>query len=229
MSLDVYVMPLCRFKAGDVRTASQRALGRLAHIVNPFGLISPKRIKRLEAMKQGRAATAKLLAEAESMLGVPLQWADKGDVVFAEQASWGFQALQAYAKWLDLQDVFPTFGDPPDNNFYKHPAMLWSEHPRAFRFSHLIDHCCHTGYFVPCRFDRVIMVEPFEGWGGRVFHHSVGSSFTLADQLEAMRAYLPAEKDVSETAHQLIHAGFNLLKTTASKSIEHQLPIIFWG
>lgn len=226
MSLDVYVMPLWQFKSGSVQTAVERVFSGRSVIMMALGILSPKRFR---ARKRGRELTGKLVAEAEGVLQSNLIWPDRGAVVFAEQASWGFQALQAYAKWLDLTDLFPAFSDPPENNFYKHPAMLWNEGAREFRFSHVIDHNLNTGYYLPCRFDRVIEVEPFESWGGRVFLHSLGSTYTLADQLELMGALLPSKTDVSEKSHELIHAGFDLLKTASAKSIEHRLPIIFWG
>lgn len=226
MSLDVYVMPLWQFKSGHAQTALQRVLAGSSFIVTALGMFSPTYFK---AKRHGQETVNKLVTEAEDALEVNLIWKDRGSVVFSEQASWGFQALQAYARWLDLKDVFPTFSDPPDNNYYQHPAMLWKEGTRTFRFSHIIDHSLFTGYFFPCRFDRVVQIEPYESWGGRMFHHSLGSSYTLSDQLELIGPSLPSKSDVSETAHDLIHAGFDLLKTVAAKSIKHQLPIIFWG
>jgi len=79
---------------------------------------------------------------------MPLGWNDEGDVVHSQQASWGFESLRTFAKWLDLQDYFPTFDDPPEDNFYNHPAITWNEEPRSFRFSHIIDHSCYSGYYV---------------------------------------------------------------------------------
>lgn len=124
MSLDVYVMPLWRFKSGHAQTAVGRVFPGMSAIIDAFGIFSPTRRR---ARRHSRDLVNKLVTEAEGVLNTKLIWQDRGSVVFAEQASWGFQALQAYAKWLDLTDVFPTFSDPPENNFYKHPTMLWSE------------------------------------------------------------------------------------------------------
>lgn len=226
MSLDVYVLPLWQFKSGSVQTAAQRVLSPRSVLTAALGFLSPSRI---QARKRGRELADKLVAEAEAILETKLAWRDQGAVVFAEQASWGFQALQAYAKWLDLTDVFPSFSEPPENNFYKHPAILWNDGQRDFRFSHIIDHSLHNGYYLPCRFEKVVQIEPFESWGGRVFYHCLGSTYLLAQQLELISALLPSKSDVSEPAHDLIHSGFHLLKRASAKSIEHQLPIIFWG
>jgi hypothetical protein len=226
MSLDVYVLPLWQFKSGSVQTAAQRVFSPRSVFNAVLGSLSPS---RTQARKRGRELASKLVAEAEGILKIKLAWQDQGRVVLAEQASWGFQALRAYAKWLDLTDLFPTFPQPPENNFYKHPAMLWNDGQREFRFSHIIEHSLYNGYYLPCRFERIIQIQPFETLGGRVFYHSLGSTYLLAHQLELMRPLLPSKLDVSETAHDLIHSGFDLLKRASEKSIEHKLPIIFWG
>lgn len=180
-----------RFKAGNVETAAHRVMRSKAHIFTPMGLLSPFRFKGFFARRKAQKAVREIVTEAESKLKKPLHWEDHGDVVFSEQASWGFQALQAYAKWLDLQDLIPSFQDPPDGNFYKHAAITMDKGSREFRFSHITEHCLYSGYFVPCRFDHVVHVEPFESWGGRVFHHSFGSAFTLAAQLALLEPQLP--------------------------------------
>ncbi|MBI5723057.1 MAG: hypothetical protein HZA50_03785 [Planctomycetes bacterium] len=231
MSLDVYVMPMWRFKAGDAETAVQQLGGDKALMITPGGILSWKRFKASLSRFQAKRQVRRIVAEAEKELNIRIEWNDEGNVVHSQQASWGFEALRAYAKWLDLQDCFPTFDDPPENNFYKHPALIWKEDRRTFRFSHIIDHDCYSGYYVPCRFDRVVYVEPFQSFGRFTFHHSFGSSYTLAAQLDTLEKYLPSNVDskVSADSCNPILAGFNTLKELASKSIEHQLPIIFWG
>ena len=117
MSLDVYVMPMWRFKAGDVETAVQRLLGGQSKMVTPRGILSPQRFKRFIARRKAKHQVRKIVAEAAKELKTSIDWHDEGEVVYSQQASWGFEALRAYAKWLDLQDNFPTFEEPPENNF----------------------------------------------------------------------------------------------------------------
>ncbi len=232
MSLDVYVMPMWRFKAGDVATAVQQMFPEKARIISWQGIVSLMRIKGYLARRRARREVRCIVAEAEKELNLRLKWNDDGDVVYSQQASWGFEAFRAYAKWLDLQDHFPTFDDPPERNFYEHPAMIWEDKAsRVFRFSHIIDHSCHSGYYVPCRFDRVVRVEPFQAFGAFTFYHSFGSSYTLAEQLKEIERLLPSRtsSDVSIGSHDLIHAGFETLTELSEKSIEHGLPIVFWG
>jgi hypothetical protein len=231
MSLDAFVMPMWRFKAGDLETAVERLTGGQSKIVTPGGIFSPQRIKGYFTRRMAIRKVRQIVAEAEKELKTTIDWKDDGDVVHSQQASWGFEALRAFAKWLDLKDHLPMFGDPPDRNYYKHPAMQWDAEPRQFRFSHIIDHSCHSGYYVPSRFDRVVFVEPFQAFGNITFYHSFGSSFTLADQLRTLEPHIPSENDssVSESARNLITAGFETLSELATKSLEHKLPIVFWG
>ncbi|WP_252852526.1 hypothetical protein [Aeoliella straminimaris] len=231
MSLDVYVMPMWQFKAGDVESAVQQLLGGQSKVITPQGIFSPQRIKSLFARRKAKQQVRQIVAEAEKELKTTIEWQDEGDVVHSQQASWGFEALRAYAKWLDLQDHLPTFDDPPEDNFYKHPATVWDGEPRNFRFSHIIDHSCHSGYYVPCRFDRVVFVEPFQSFGKFTFYHSFGSSYALADQLRTIEPHIPSDKDssISESTRELITAGFETLREFSAKSLEHKLPIVFWG
>ena len=233
MSLDVYVTPMWRFKAGDVETAVQRLFGDQSHVITPRGILRPERIKGFFAKRRAKRQVRAIVAEAEKELNVSIHWNDDGETVHAEQASWGFEAFRAYAKWLDLREFFPTFDEPPNGNFYEHPAMKCKGEPsRQFRFSHIIDHSCHSGYFVPCQFDRVVYVEPFQAFGGRfTFRHSFGSSFTLGKQLNAIAELMPTANasDLPESTRELVVAGFDTLNRLASNSIKHQLPIIFWG
>jgi hypothetical protein len=191
--------------------------------------MSPARVKGYLARRRARRQVRQVIAEAEEKLNARLNWNDDGPTVCAQQAWWGFEALRASAKWLDLRDHLPSFDDPPEGNFYKHPA--WKDDSRRYRFSHIIDHSCHSGYFVPCRFDPVVLVEPYQVFGRFTFYHSFGSSHTLADQLDALEEHIPAENasDIAATARDLIRHGFATLKQFSQASITHALPIVFWG
>jgi len=137
MSLDVYVMPMWRFKAGDVETATERLLGRPTKRLTPEGIFTRKRVQGYFARRRAKREVRRVVAEAEEKLHLRIQWHDEGEVVHAEQASWGFEALRAYAKWLYLKDIFPAFDEPPEANFYKHPVMAFKDESRDFRFSHI--------------------------------------------------------------------------------------------
>lgn len=54
MSLDVYVMPLWRFKAGDVETAAERLLGRESRMVTLAGVLRRNPIKGFLGRRRAR-------------------------------------------------------------------------------------------------------------------------------------------------------------------------------
>ncbi len=123
MAPDVYMMPLWRFKAGDLTTGVQRLFPENPAGSTAFRILQLPNIKAFIARRKAARQVRGVIKEAEKALGCRIQWRDEGDVVHSEQAWWGFEALRAYAKWLDLKDQIPAFEDPPDNNFYKHPAL----------------------------------------------------------------------------------------------------------
>ena len=231
MALDVYVMPLWRFKAGDLTTGVQRLFPENPGGSTAFRILRLPNIKAFIARRKAARRVRGVIKEAEKALGCRIQWRDEGDVVHSEQAWWGFEALRAYAKWLDLKDQIPAFEDPPDNNFYKHPALKWEGASRQFRYSHIIDHSCYSGYYVPCHFDRVVYVDAYQAYGRFTFQRSFGSSYTLSDQLCSLEREIPQENDpgMSESSQRAIAAGFKTLKELCGHSLSHKLPIVFWG
>lgn len=231
MALDVYVMPMWRFKAGDLTTGVQRQFAGKTTLVSPLGFLRLPNFKALLARRSAVRQVRAVVKEAEQSLGVRLRWRDEGEVVFSEQAWWGFEALRAYAKWLDLKDQLPAFEDPPENNFYKHPALKCEAPGRQFRFSQIIDHSCYSGYYVPCHFDRVVYVDSYQVFGRFTFQRSFGSSYTLHDQLGRLEPEMPQDDDpvISESSRRAIAAGFKTLKDLCGHSLSHKLPIVFWG
>jgi hypothetical protein len=173
-----------------------------------------------------------LVSEAEQRLGLALKWEDNGPVVHAEQAWWGFVALQTFAKWIDYRDLFPSLEPPPEDSFYKHPIYLLKEPRRPFTYPHLIDHSCYSGYLLPCAFNEVLAVEPHQVYHW-TFFHSLGSAPTMYEELERLEkmVYEPTIRShvVSSSDLELIDAGFNTLREVTKKSLESSLPVIFYG
>ena len=232
MSLDVYVMPLWRFKAGHLSTGTSRILGERSAI-SALSRIFRWGDSKIGATESGAKAEVRALcAQINKDTGTQPEWPDEGSTLFAEQASYGFEALRAFAKWLDLRDTYPIFEDPPDGNFYMHPVFQHHADPANLRFGHLVEHCCYNGYFLPCAMDRVYQVEPYEAWG-RSFTRSVGSSLKLADQLsrlgqELVMPYSPLQT-VSAHSSAMVRAGFDTLYQVAALSVQHRLPVILWS
>lgn len=231
MSLDVYVMPIWRFKVGDFTTPIEKHLRTTPKIVSGSGVIqraprpSPASFwRRLLARREVRSIR-RAVAQAN---GRAIRWSDEGEVVYNEQGA-PFEALRAYAKWRDYRDEFPDFDRPPKNNFYKHP--IWKVKGRDVRFPHLVQHDCHSGYFLPCEFEKLTLVEPFR-WHHWTFRKSVGSTPRLLGALEEIAGELEiAPGWVGDEADPLSEVKYacSQLMQIARLSVDHQLPIIFWG
>jgi len=65
------------------------------------------------------------------------------------------------------------------------------------------------------------------------FRRSVGSSFTLAQQLSELEPHVCSQNAplaaASDSASAFVRAGFDMLSNLAKLSVQHGLPIIFWG
>ena len=68
-------------------------------------------------------------------------------MAYGEQSG-GFEALRAYAKWLDYRDLLLTFDLPPEGNYYEHPVMS-PKFARPLTYPQLVEHDCFCGYYLP--------------------------------------------------------------------------------
>jgi hypothetical protein len=231
MALDVYVMPIWKFKAGDF-TSPLAKLGLSPVQVGPEGSVvrdgrdRPGWWTRWKARRE----TARLGREMKDKLGRAVRWNDVGDVVYSSQSG-GFQSLRAYAKWLDCRDQLPSFDPPPQGNYYNHPALAMKLR-KPLTFPQLVGHSCFTGYFLPVEIDRVVYVEPFRSWGHVVLHRSVGSSHRLLAELQVLAGELNADEHYrwveGDDLHEVKQALAQLL-TLAKLSCGRDLPIVFHG
>jgi hypothetical protein len=228
VGLDVYVMPLWRFKAGDIRSPIEAATGIRPKIVTADGIEQrPSRAGRLSKWRARRQVTA-LRRAVEAANGTRICWTDEGEVVYAEQSS-GFEPLRAYAKWLDCRDRFPEFGPAPEGD-HKHPVMA----AEVGRLScpHLVGHDCYSGYYLPCEFERLAEVEPYLIFGQWPASRSVGSSPRLLRELEIVQLELQVADDVEYSADDplwVVKEAYLQLRQVADLSCRHGLPVIFWG
>lgn len=231
MGLDVYVMPIWKFKAGDFASPLE-ALGVAPAIVRPDGISQRERDARPSLFTRWKAkrATRRLRGEIEAEVGHAVHWNDKGNVEYTRQAH-GFESLRAFAKWLDCRDLFPTFDPPPENDFYKHPVMS-DKLVRPLTYPQIVNHSCHSGYYIPAEVERVVYVEPFTSWGNFVFKHSVGSCHRLLAELERLAQMLDTDEHyewVEGDPLAQVKARFAQLFEVAKVSRQKDLPIIFYG
>lgn len=229
MGLDVYVMPLWRFKVGDFRLPIEAATGIRPKIVTADGIEErPARVGWFGRWRARRQVVA-IRKAVESANGSPVRWIDEGGVEYAEQSR-GFEPLRAYARWLDCRDQFPRFDPPPEGNYYKHPVMA-AEVARP-SCPHLIGHNCYNGYYLPCEFERVAEVEPYLIFGRWPASKSVGSATQLLRELEEVLAELRVPDGYEYPADDplvAVKAAYLQLRKVAELSCRQGLPIIFWG
>ncbi|MDQ3621814.1 MAG: hypothetical protein M3463_04895 [Verrucomicrobiota bacterium] len=252
MALDVYVMPLWRFKAGDFTSPVEEALGikpivislaaplppppppwhlRLFAKLGIIQIISPEP----EPTPEERRATAlqeedQLKKELTKLTGTIIEWADTGSVQYSQQYHHPV-TLRAFAAWCDHRDELPEFVRAPEGNYYNHPVWKIAKPPHR-RFATLIQHSLNTGYFIPVPFEGRHLVEPFTAFG-RQFHHQVASTQTIMRELAELLAILdtvPATKaDDGSTPVNDARWYAEELQRICTLSVEHRLPVIFYG
>src|SRR5436190_967696 len=167
MALDVYVMPLWRFKAGDFEAPIEQNLRLEPSVVSVDGVEKPFRrrtggLARWLHRSRARREVRAVRKAVEAANRVKVRWKDEGPVAYSHQSP-GMEALRAYARWLDCRDRFPTFDAPPERDYYKHPVMnVQLANPTC---AHLIGHSCFNGYYLPADFEQVAEVEPYLVFG----------------------------------------------------------------
>lgn len=238
MALDIYVMPLWRFKAGDFSSPIEREMGLRPRIVTPEGFVERPTAVGWLARWRARREVASLQKSVGTACGTRVVWRDDGDVVYTGQGN-DMLPIRVYARWLDFRDRFPTFEPPPDDDWREHP--VWKvEYEDLSRIScpHLLGHSFFSGYLLPCEFARPVEAEPYRIFNQWPAAHSVGSSPRLLRELEAVGGHLGPLAEEELSADEEIPAddplfpvkvAFRQLRKVVSLSCRHGLPVIFWG
>jgi hypothetical protein len=241
VSLDVFVMPLWRFKTGDFETSLERLVGDPAkvQITGPEGTGVRRRLKGYFARRRATKEVAAIAAAVEAANGRKCAWRDDGPVVYSQQYRSG-DALKLYLWWLDRRDLVPRFEPPPDRTYAPHP--LYEVARDRPSHGHLRQHSLYNGYLLPCDFDHVVNVEPYLVFGTWPAHHDVASAPRVRAELEflAGQVGLPDAATVRPgtpggyewTEHDPL-ADVKLavaeLLHILILSERHGLPVIFWG
>ena len=255
MALDVFVMPLWRFKAGIFKSPVEEVLGIVPTTIslagpapNPpppwhlrllarLGVIEftapvPQPTPR-ERYEKARREIDALKAEMSRLTGVAVDWQDVGESVYGEQFH-GYDFLRAFAAWCDHRDMLPEFNQEPGVYFNKHPA--WDlPAPAKRRFPTLAQHSLYTGYFLPVPFEGVYKVEPFKVANHWEFFHDVASTRSALRELNELLDFVdtlpvrepePGQFRSHEDSARMV-AG--QLREICELSLAHDLPVIFYG
>ena len=229
MALDLYVMPLWRFKVGDLLSPIEAAIGVRPKIVTADGVEERPASVNWFGRWRARREVSAIRRAVEAVNRTPIRWKDEGGVVYSEQSG-GMGALKAYARWLDCQGLVPEFATAPEGDYYKHPVM--SLEIERLSCPHLTEHDCYNGYYLPCDFERLAQVEPYKIFGHWPATRSVGSSIRLLRELDYVqeRLRVPEGYDYpQDDPFVAVKAAYIQLREVADLSCRHGLPIIFWG
>lgn len=253
MALDAYVMPLWRFKAGDFTSPIEATLGIKPTIISPATRPMPRASWYLRLLakigiiqfvppppgpspEELRAAAVQevdaLKVQLTKMIGTPIDWSDNGDVHYNKQFH-NPSVLQTFAAWYDHREELPEFLPAPELRYYKHPVRSLPK-PAKRRFPTLAEHSLYAGYLIPLPFEGIHLVEPYKSWGDREFFHDVASTQTMMRELAELLEFIATVPEVREEQHGSIPVAdarwyAEELQRMCILSIEHRLPVIFYG
>jgi hypothetical protein len=226
MALDVYVMPLIKFKRGEYTLGSERVSGMKATIMTATGQTYERKLSEIRARNE-----IEKIQEAVRMAnrGATITWMDEGEVVFAEQIWWTFTGLKAYARWVDLREEFPTFDSPPAHDWYKHPTCVWKGE-KDWTFPAVVGHSLFAGYLLPCDFTRSVLVEPYI-IGSWKFFKSVGSAMRMLPEIEGLAELLGVKEEAPSDDDFMndVRLGAWMLRKAVRLACAKGLPVIFFG
>ena len=90
MALDIYVMPLWRYKVGDFRSPIEAFTGIRPRIITASGIVErPASVGWLDRWRARREVAAVRKA-VEAVNQVRVRWNDQGDVIYSEQSAAGW-------------------------------------------------------------------------------------------------------------------------------------------
>lgn len=238
MSIDSYVMPLWRFRAGDVSTAVQRAFGAKtgASLMTPDGrqmqVSEGKPIDKLEE-RRCRLWVERLKREvSRARPGVVIDWNDDGPTHYAEQVN-GVLALTTYALALQYEDTLGPATLSDNQHPYTHPAWrAFVQNPRPIRHRNLITLRVDVGYILPCDFDLPVRVDPRVENGRERFSQASSAPAVLRD-VRALREELGVPAGYKGEAHDwpqnTVCWMLSEMERMLTLSDAHGLPVVLWG
>lgn len=237
MSVNLYVMPLWRFFAGDYDPPLAR-LGIPFKRLSPTGQVfdPPKAGAATPAqVALGQRKAANIAAKVRETNKADIAWDDRGDVVYNSQAGGSRDGLLAYVTWLDYGDRLPRFELSADGRYDRHP--VWRHHQNLHRpatFPHLAQHSLFCGYFLPCDFERPVIAHMIKHPPFPPIPVHAASTVRLAAELEAINDLLQVPDPLdhqrfADHPYALIFSAFDQLRATARLSLQHRLPIIYEG
>jgi hypothetical protein len=222
MALDVYVMPLWRYLAGDYEGAQAR-----------FGADAPSRALSVSPA-EARTFVARLRYGFRDVSRNVMRWHDKGQTVFAKPfdvETWN--ALRAFA--ADQQYPVERFNFGKKS--HRHPGLHEVLYGHGSAFEHTVKQHDTGGFYLPVDFPRPLELTVWDDASRTIL---AGSSVALLRELNALGPRVGLERDLGELHPgevfalrpeplQWVKYGWAFLRHAARVSVQHRLPIILHG
>lgn len=229
MAIDVYVMPMWRFRSGDFESSLAifaRKQGISFSVIRSGLSVSPRRLlRRFFAQRYVR----KLQTTLSKSIGKSVSWEDEGETLYNHQFH-SFYQLLAYTKWLDLKDEIPEFELSERGSADAHPTWKFNRPHWTYPLINALD--CYSGIIVPSDFPNPVHI-PEKLWDGTIGTRKIFSSHALLCEINVLNLHLnvPEGWDHKNSPKHLFWPMSCLyqLRDILRLSIEHQLPVMFDG
>ena len=222
MPLDVYVMPLWRYLAGDyekARSCFNADAGTRALSVSPA---------------EARSFVAGLRYGFRGVSRNAMRWHDRGETVFAmpfDAQSWN--ALRAFA--ADQQYPVERFNFGKES--HRHPGLHEVLYGHGSAFEHTVKQHEAGGFYLPVDFARPMELTVRDDASSTIL---AGSSVALLRELNVLGPRVGLARDLGELEPnevfavrpeplQYVKFGWAFMRHVARLSVKHRLPIILHG
>lgn len=238
MSIDVYVMPLWRYYAGDYTSPLAAMMmakgGPRPKRLNPLtGEITPgpreHDVGFVEKWK-ARSRVRRVAAAARKVNGSKIQWRDDGDCVHRAQVH-SIDALRAYDAWLSCRDLSPAFEPAVPGKWHEHPAFkLRHQQGRPPLCPHWLA-ASGNGLILPCDFAVPAVIQSIE-FQGMQFRVMAASAKRVAAELDRLNTQLRAPNTLDAARHGQspllnVYEGYLEARRPVDLCLKHGLPMIY--
>ncbi len=233
MGVDVFVIPLWRFKAGDFSTTTADLLGGKVKTVGLDGSIrSSARPKRVGLRRRlGAKREVKQLATMVSRGNrTKIRWRDVGEKVFSEKAHGDYSELRAFAAYVDARQKDPGINTPADGKFSSLPLWKRARDSGGGSFPHIIQNSLFCGFILPVDFARPVLVQTQATARGPTIFWFASSAPRVLGELRRIEAeVIRAEHFRAVNGREKIAASAAQLRRACEKAIAVGLPVVFYG
>jgi len=247
MAVDMYVMPLWRFKTRYFEPVMDRfckEMGTTGKRISPGGIeemggevVVPAAYDVTVAKNQ----VTWLQLYVSHQAGSKITWRDEGDVLYGKQAH-GMADLRTFAKHMEVHGHKEGFVPPEPHSEGKHP--VWREtappgSPPSRLYPLLTGFNFSNGYVLPGDFAGLLKGDTYVDFMQRELTRPVVSVKSMLEELgrlgEALAVPCGAEPHDDFAPNGcpkelfLVFAAFRQLGEVLRLSAQSDLPVIFWG